>query len=495
MVSDAFKNPVLLIALPLAFAFVSVIISSFKKGVVKYLATLAFLLNLVILALNLPAFLEGNFVMAFTAGVKPPYSISITIDRMGFIIVCVVNVLAFLVSLYNAGSHSSELEDKFHVLFIILGLSATWVVAASDLFNLFVAFEILAISSFSLVAFERTKESIEAGFKYLVLGSLAGMLILIGVALLYSATGTLNMAHLSLKLENLPMFEKTISFALIFTGLAVEGALFPLNAWLPDAHQSAPSGISAMLSGIATTTAVFAIARVVFTAFGLTTVLPFMLLIGIITLIYGEISAFFQTDLKRMLAFSTIGQTGLFFVAISSGTVDLVAAAVFLILNHSISKAVMFLSAGNLIREAGSRDIESLAGFGYRMKVSSVAFVIGAVSIAGLPPLFGFFSKFYLLISLAAEKELVNFIIIALILAFSIVEGTYFFRVIKTLFTRSDSSRLHEVVQSIVPVIVLVVILVVMTFLPNVIQRVAKDASSEILNKLIFVEHVLGGVP
>jgi proton-translocating NADH-quinone oxidoreductase chain N len=487
-------NPTLLVVIPLFFAFLSIIISPFLKKLIKFVPLIVSALNLVVIYFIGVKVLYGSIVLGTTAGLNPPYVIILAVDKLNFIIVLMVNVLGFLISFYNIFYMKEEPTDKFHILFTLLIMASSWISITGDLFNVFVAFEVLSLSSFGLVGYMRSKDSIEAGFKYVVQGILAGSLLLIGVVLIYAQTGTLNMAHIATKLDYVGSLEKLVPYVLIFFGLAVEGALFPLNSWLPDAHPAAPSGISAMLSGIVTTTAIYAIIRVTVTVFNYSAFIPYLFIIALLTLFFGEIAAFFQKDLKRMLAYSTIGQTGLFVLAFSVGTQASISASVAQMVNHSFSKAVLFLVAGIMIEAQGSRNIDDLKGFGRVNILTSILFVFAALSLIGVPPFFGFFTKLAILQTLLDFPGFLGYLSFALVLFAAIIEGVYFYRVFKILFEKSDKNFQAENPWLVISPFILVLILVILSSRPMNVLNFTNDIANQLIQRTIYLTSVLGGL-
>ena len=485
----------ILIASPLFFAFLATIFSAFYKRAVKFFPLIAFLINAVVLFLNGESILYGpGIVISKTAGMSPPLSINMAMDKLSFLIAAIATILGLIVSIYNIFYIDDERDSKFYSLFILLVGGITWISVTGDLFNLFVAFEVTSIAAFGLVGFQRDKDSAEAGFKYLVLGILAGTLLLIGIVLLYASTGTLNMADIATKVASFTFLQKLVPFTFIFLGLAVEGALFPLNAWLPDAHPAAPSGVSAILSGIMTTSSIYAIIRATVTIFNFYTVIPFLSVFAVLTLFFGEVSAFFQKDVKRMLAYSTIGQTGLIFLAFSIGSATAIGASFAQIINHSLSKSMLFLVAGSFILQTHSREIESLKGLGYKMKLHSAVFVVGALSLIGLPPFFGFDSKLNLLFAIVDSVNFFTISYLVLVVAMSLVEAAYFFRIIKILYTKSESDeKVTESKALLAPIVVLALILIVVSILPGQTISFAKSIASQLVARSYYLQAVLGG--
>jgi formate hydrogenlyase subunit 3/multisubunit Na+/H+ antiporter MnhD subunit len=312
-------NPVLLIAVPLGLAFAVPLFSLFWKEAVKYIPPVALAFNLVVSLLLISRVLE-NPVIVSIGGWKTPFCINLVAGPVGVLFSVIIALVGLLVSVYNLNYIREGATEKYHMLYILLLTGATGVVLTGDIFNLFVFFEILCISSYALVAYMREKSGIESAIKYLIQGTVGSSLLLIGIGLLYGQFGTLNMADIAEKIASASPMSLFTPMVLIITGLGVEAAIFPLNAWLPDAHSSAPSSISAVLSGIAIEVGLYAVARVIFTIFGAHSILLFLALLGILTLLVGELCAFSQNNIKRMLAYSSIGQIGLILFALAIAT-------------------------------------------------------------------------------------------------------------------------------------------------------------------------------
>lgn len=491
---EILTNPVLLIAVPLFFTLVSLLASFFIPKIIKYLPPVCFSINLLILFSKIFAVLSGKVIVSSVLFFQSSFGLNLVLDRFGFLIAFIVATVAMLVSVYNLFYIEGNISERFHLLFIILGFSIIWLVLAGDLFNLFVAFELVFASSFALIDLDRNKKLIKTHSPYLKVGGVAGILMLAGIILLYVITGTLDIAQVSKNIDSLSLFQKAIPFVLIFTGLAVQGAIVPLNLWFPGAIFSASFPVSSMLSGVATIASIFAIARIVFTILNFQEVLPFIVFLGAVTAILGEASVLYQKDIKRMLAFSTIGHTGILLMVMFFGSPQAFSSSVLLILNYSVSKTILFLSAGNLSANTGSSDIDSFIGLGYRMRISSIIFTIGALSLIGMPPFFGFFSKFYTLLSLVYKINAVSIMIAILLLLTSIVEGVCLFRVIKTLFTKTPAVGNCENYSLAVPVIILFVILLALSVFPNLVFSFARQSAADFFNRAFYIGSVLGGM-
>ena len=487
-------NPVLLIAAPLGLAFAIPLFALFWRGAAKYIPLAALGFNLVISLLLLPRVLE-NPVIVSIGGWQPPFCINLVAGPVGVLFSAIIALVGLLVSIYALAYIKEGATEKYHMLYVLLLTGATGVVLTGDIFNLFVFFEILCISSYALVAYLGERGGIESAIKYLIQGAVGSSLLLIGIGMLYGQFGTLNMADIAQNIKSVTPISVFVSMVLIITGLGVEAAIFPLNAWLPDAHSSAPSSISAILSGIAIEVGFYAVARVIFTIFGASSIFLFLAFLGILTLLIGELCAFSQNNIKRMLAYSSIGQIGLILFALAIATSYGVTGGLFQLVSHAMSKALLFLSVGYMIYRAGSMEISALEGMGKKMPLTCLAFTIGAFSLVGLPPFIGFPSKFLVVRAALATEETIFIVLIGLALLGTVIEGAYFFRVVQVLYFKGEKSnpgRKEAPVAALIPMFIFVVLIVIVGIYPNLVTDILSSAASELLNRVDYIRSVLG---
>jgi len=489
-------NPVLLIAVPLGLAFAIPLFALFWKDAAKYISPVALGFNLVVSLLLLPKVLENPIIVSI-GGWQPPFCINLVAGPVGVLFSTIIALVGLLVSIYALDYIKEGATEKYHMLYLLLLTGATGVVLTGDIFNLFVFFEILCISSYALVAYLRDKAGIESAVKYLIQGAVGSSLLLIGIGLLYGQFGTLNMADIARNIKSVSSISVFVPMVLIITGFGVESAIFPLNAWLPDAHSSAPSSISAILSGIAIEVGLYAVSRVVFTIFGASDILPFLALLGILTLLVGEMCALSQNNIKRMLAYSSIGQIGLILFALAIATSYGVTGGLFQLISHTLSKALLFLAAGYMIYRAGSPDISALEGIGKKMPLTCLAFTIGAFSLVGLPPFVGFPSKFLIVRAALATGEAIFTVLIGLALLGTVIEGAYFFRVVQVLYFKGgkvNPGRKEAPVTALIPMFIFVVLIIVVGIYPKLITDVLNSAASELLSRTEYIKAVLDSI-
>ncbi|MCK4644339.1 hypothetical protein KAU32_11980 [bacterium] len=494
MVSTVWQNPVLLIVVPLGLAFFTPIIGLIRKELVKYIPILGMLFNLTLSLFLLPKVLDNPIIVSLS-GWKPPFAINLFVGPVGILFSILISLVGLLTAIYGINYIKKGAVEKYHMLFLLLLTGATGIVLTGDIFNLFVFFEILCISSYALVAYNQDKNGIEAATKYLIQGSLGSAFILLGIGFLYGLFGTLNMADIARNITTVDSPALFIAMALFITGFGVEAAIFPLNAWLPDAHSSAPSTISAILSGIAIHIGIYAIFRVLYTLFGFNSIFTVLAVIGIVTLLIGEMSAFRQENIKRVLAYSSMGQMGLIIFALSIGTVDGISGGLFQIITHTLSKSLLFLCVGYMVYSTNSMELSSLNGLGKRMPLISLLFTIGVFSLIGLPPFIGFPSKLSIILAGLKTGETLFLILIVLMLLATVIEGVYFFRIIQILYFKEPDKeeRFKTPFTLLFPVIILGLLIVAIGIYPGLLQEIL-DRSAEIFwDKLSYIKIVFGG--
>ncbi len=487
-------NPVVLIAVPLGLAFLVPLLELISKKIIKWIPVVGFLFNSVIALSLLPRVLQGTIIVKI-GGFSPPFCINLVVGPVGILFSILISFTGFLVAIYALRYIKEGAEQKYHILYILLLTGATGVVLTGDIFNLFVFFEILCISSYALVAYLGNKAGIESSIKYLIQGSIGSSFLLIGIGLLYGQFGTLNMADIASQIESIRSVSVFLPMIFMITGLGIEAAIFPLNAWLPDAHSSAPSSISAVLSGIAIEVGLYAVIRILFTIFGVSNFLMFFLFLGVVTLLIGEMCAFGQENIKRMLAYSSIGQIGLIVFAFSLASPYGVSGGLFQMINHTISKALLFLAAGFIIYNTGSMEISSFGGIGRKMPLTSLLFTIGTFSLVGLPPFMGFASKFMIIRAALTTGELLHTLLIGIVLLGTVIEGAYFFRIVQTIYfkdSNQNDQKEESPVAGLIPMLIFASLILFIGLYPSIVSKILNPAVSELINKIDYIRSVLG---
>ncbi len=270
------------------------------------------------------------------------------------------------------------------------------------------------------------------------------------------------------------------------------GAIFPLNRWLPNFHYNLPFSVSAFVSGIVTTTAIYMIIRLTVTVFNYTQFAPYMFVLALLTLFIGNVFAFFEDDLRGLLAYSTIGEMGLILLTFSAGSELSIAVSLAQLINHSISKAELLLVAGVMAESSRSSKISLLQGFGRKYGMPSMIFVFAAASLIGVPPFLGFFTKFSILKSLLSLKPLLGYFSFAIVILVWVIEGVYFYKILKVLFSKSDLyfKPLNHLL--LIAPTVLVALLILLSIKSMNVLNFTYDAVTQLMQRAIYFTSLLG---
>lgn len=356
----------LFVAIPLAGSFITAIVGKRVKWMPDFMGNLT---TLTLFAASLASVWIANKygILVYSVGAwKAPIGIAMVLDGLTVFMLVTVNLVAFFVSIYavNYMEHFTS-KWKFYTLFLLMLAGMNGVVVTGDMFNLFVFLEIASVASYALVAFGTEKHELEAAFKYAVMGTVASLFILLGIAILYSFTSTLNMADMAnvLAAKNSENIVLMIS-VLFLMGFGLKAALVPFHAWLPDAHPSAPAPISAMLSGILIKSlGIYTLCRIFYNVIGVNaSISAILMFLGTLSMVVGGLLALGQWDFKRLLAYSSISQIGYIILGIGLGTPLGVLGGLFHLFNHSVFKSLLFLNSGAVVYATGTRDLKKMGG-------------------------------------------------------------------------------------------------------------------------------------
>jgi multicomponent Na+:H+ antiporter subunit D len=413
-------NPLipLFVVIPLAGAFLIMIIGRFMRELNKYLASLILLILLVLSIYSLLT--TGNNLLLYkVGGWEPvnavPIGIYMVMDGFTVIVLCIINIVGFLSVVYSISYIKRYTAGNYYyALFCLMIAGMNGVVLSGDLFNIFVFLEISVISAYGLVAFGVEKNELEASFKYQVLGGIASFLILFGIGFIYWKTKTLNIADIRQAFNS--GYDKTFYLfvqILILCGFGLKAAIIPFHAWLPDAHSSAPSPVSAMLSGVLIkAVGIYVIIRLFFNMFALSEGMAVMITsLGTLSMVLGVFLAIGQWDIKRLLAYHSISQMGYVVMSVGIGMILIIrgakpeiaslamAGGIYHLVNHAAFKGLLFLNAGAIEYSVGTRDLKEMGGLAKSMPATSATSFIASMSISGIPPFNGFFSKLIIIIA------------------------------------------------------------------------------------------------
>ena len=394
----------LFVAVPLAGAFIIPLIGKRIKAASDVLGSL-FTFSLFVMSIFSVKIVNEYGTLVYSVGAwKPPVGIAMVLDGLSAFMLVTVNIIAFLIAIFSINyMEKYTSKPKFYTLFLLMVAGMNGVVVTGDMFNLFVFLEIASVASYALVAFGTEKHELEAAFKYAMMSTVGSLFVLLGIVFMYSFTSTLNMADMAAQL----MIEKgalniTLIVSVFFLmGFGLKAALVPFHAWLPDAHPSAPAPISAMLSGVLIKSlGVYALCRIFFNVLGVTPeISEILLVLGTLSMVIGVFLAIGQWDFKRLLAYHSISQIGYVILGIGLGTPLGIIGGLFHLFNHSVFKSLLFLNSGAVEYSTGTRDLKRMGGLAGKMPVTSTTSLIASMSIAGIPPFNGFWSKLIIIVA------------------------------------------------------------------------------------------------
>lgn len=487
-------DPILYVALPLLTAFLLPLFGKINKELIRLIPGLLFaFLVYNSFALFSKVTSTGQPIIVEIAGWAPPIGINLVYSAFSGFIAGIISVLALLVWTYSYKFKKVEFDNslKYFVLLMLITAGSIGVVLTGDLFNQFVFLEIVALSSYPLVAFYRGRNGAEASFKYLLVGGFASISILLGIVLIYSQLGTLNMADIAANIDQMPRNIKITAFILLFLGFGIEAEMFPLNTWAPDTYSQAPGPIGSVFAGMTAKAGIYALVRMIYTVFDFSGSFEILLIMGIITLVVSEGIALRQENLKRMLAYSSLGQMGLLMIAFGINTKTAIVAGMLILFNHAVIKSLLFLSGSFLVYNSKDKLIKDAYGMGKKLPLTAILFGIGAFAIVGLPPFSGFWGKLYLLMASADANMLA---LIALILAVSVVEIVYYFRVVNGVYFKKAETEVESHKpnwNASLAMIVLAVAIIVVGVYPNIIYDYLVNAADALLDKAGYIGNVL----
>ncbi len=350
--------------------------------------------------------------------------------------------IAGLMIVYSTGyiGRAATANRYYFFAFLMTG-SLIGLTTAHEFGNFYVFWELMTWTSYFLVVHEQTPKALRAGLVYFLMCAAGAYVMHFGILLVHAQTGSFEFAVLAAKAGAIPPLVGAAIAACFFVGFAVKMGLVPLQSWLPLAHPEAPSSISGPLSGILTKAGLFGMIKVLYVVFGASALTRFafhgadvssvLMLLGCLTLIYGEIRALLEPELKRMLAFSTLAQIGEITAILAIGTALANDASLLHLTNHAVMKTLLFYAAGAFLLRAGGRRIEDLAGLGRVMPFTAGCYALASFAIMGLPPFSGFVSKFLMIYAAAASDHVA---VAALLLLGGIIGVVYYTRVVSFLF-------------------------------------------------------------
>lgn len=441
------------------------------------------MVNMTFISLLMVLFLYSD-VLQGTLLVRMPKILGFGLNfRVDFLVWMLMLAAAGLWMLATVYGHNYMFEEEQHRSRFYFWMSITFggvmgAIMAEDLLTMFLFFEIMYLSCYFLVAHNQSNSALKAGNRYVYLGVLGGLSILLSMSLLYYHTNTFEISEMSQGLIGIWQTNRitmTMAIGFMLLGLGIKSAIFPFHFWLPEAHSSAPTPSSAILSGMVLKVYLFSLMKILFRVLGTGIVLeiglPWLLTtLAIVSMIMGSFLAIGQRDIKKMLAYSSVAQVGYILLGIGLANEQGIAAAMFHIITHALMKSALFFAAGAIIYQKGKRDVKEFQGIGYEMPITMVVFSIAAFSMIGIPGLNGFMSKWYLsMAALSADKP----IFVVMIMISSFLNAIYYLPIIITAFLKENNSRkniltIDQVPKTMLtPMVILASACVILGFFPQ----------------------------
>jgi len=476
--------PLLATLLPAILGIILYLVGRGTGKKVRWIATLIVFLSVFLILSMLPDFVGYHEGGGQSIYVTYEWITSQIEVRFGFYIDNVslpIGLIIAIVSAFSCLYSTKYVENEhgqagYYANLLLFTSGMLGVIFSSNLLQFYLFWELMLIPSYFLIAFWGTaKRALNIGFKYFIFTHIGAVCMLLGILSIASYTGTFDLVTLPERFNMIPPNMIMLIFALLLIGLCVKMAIFPLHTWLPDAHAEAPAPISAMLSGAMIKCGAYAMIRIFLSMFGSTMLQTsdYLAIIGIVTIIYGGLMALAQTDIKRLLAYSSISQMGYIFfgIGVSSKLWELgVTGGLFHIVNHAICKALLFMCAGVILHQTGTRDIRKLGGLAGKMPITTASCLIGALSLAGTPPLSGFWSE-WMIFAGGVSAGKILFTLIAVIS--SVITAGYYLWFAWRVFFGATPENLENVKEGswllLIPIVALTAATVVLGIWPDLL--------------------------
>src|SRR6476469_7304622 len=529
------------IIIPLAAAGLT-LVASRRPRVQRVISVGALAVQLIVeLVMLLQVSNTGPIVM-HVGGWTAPFGITLVADQLAAFMLVVSTTVSLAVLVYAISQGMADESETpetpvsiFHPTFLILVTGVSNAFIAGDLFNLFVSFEILLTASFVLLTSGGTRERLRAGVPYIVVSLLSSLIFLAGIAMVYAATGTVNLADLAQKIPALPAGIVATLQALLLVAFGIKAAVFPMSAWLPDSYPSAPAPVTAVFAGLLTKVGIYAIIRVQTLLFPLGSYGTLLMIAALLTMLVGILGAISQSGIKRMLSFTLVSHIGYMLFGVALGSQTGLSAAIYYVAHHILVQTALFLGVGLIERVAGTTVLARLGGLASAAPVLAILFFIPAMNLAGVPPLSGFLGKVGLFEAGVQDGRVLAYVLVAggaltsLLTLYAIIRvwGRAFWRPLpeptaiggeametesgRSLTVRRAAQReAHRQAQKRIagekaaklPIgmvgatTAIVAVGLLLTVAGGPIYQLAEDAAASIVDRSIYVDAVLGaGVP
>jgi multicomponent Na+:H+ antiporter subunit D len=448
-------------------------------------------------------------------GWAPPLGIVLVVDRLAALMLVVSSLVSLAVLLYSIGQGRSSFDDEsdgeaplpiFHPTMLVLSAGVSTTFISGDLFHIYVGFEMLLAASFVLLTLGGTPPRVRAGITYVIVSMLSSLVFLVAIALIYAATGTVNLAQLAGRLDELPDGTRLLLQIMLLLGFCIKAAVFPMSGWLPDSYPTAPAPVTAVFAGLLTKVGVYAIIRTQTLLFPDGRLTDVLLWASLLTMLVGILGAVAQDDIKRLLSFTLVSHIGYMTFGVALGSVAGFSSAVFYVAHHITIQTTLFLVAGLIERRGGSTSLKELGGLARSAPLLGVLFFIPAMNLAGIPPFSGFLGKVGLMEAGADAGTPLAYVLIAgsvvtsllTLYAVSRVWGRAFWRAPPvpetTVTARVRTDALGAGV--VAPTAALVVVGVAISVVAGPLFGITDRAASDLVARTPYIQSVYpGGAP
>jgi multicomponent Na+:H+ antiporter subunit D len=462
-------------------------------------------------------------------GWDSPIGITLVVDRLSAMMLVVSSIVLLAVMAYAVGQGIRDGgEDQPVSIFLPTYLALTAGISnaflAGDLFNLYVGFEVLLAASFVLLTLGASADRVRAGVSYVMVSMVSSLIFLAGIAFAYAATGTLNLADMATRLDGIPSGTRTAIFGVLLVAFGIKAAVFPLSTWLPDSYPTAPAPVTAVFAGLLTKVGVYAIIRAHTLLFPEGELDNVLMVCGLLTMLVGILGAIAQSDIKRLLSFTLVSHIGYMVFGIALSTQSGLSGAIYYVAHHILVQTTLFLVVGLIERQAGSSSLRRLGGLAAASPVLAIVFLVPALNLGGIPPFSGFIGKVALLQAGSADASVLAWILVGGGTLTSLLTLYVVARVWTKAFWRaradapegdladvSPSALLDESEADIsfddradvgripammlIPTVALVAVGLAMTVFAGQIIQISDRAASDLQNRSIYIDAVLGGHP
>ncbi|MGB3773178.1 MAG: Na+/H+ antiporter subunit D [Rhodococcus sp. (in: high G+C Gram-positive bacteria)] len=351
-------------------------------------------------------------------GWDSPIGITLVVDRLSALMLLVSSIVLLAVIVYAVGQgirdgDSDQPVSIFAPTYLALTAGVCNAFLAGDLFNLYVGFEVLLVASFVLLTLGASEGRVRAGVAYVMVSVVSSLIFLAGIAAAYAATGTLNLAQLALRFDDIPEGTRLAIFAILLVAFGIKAAVFPLSAWLPDSYPTAPAPVTAVFAGLLTKVGVYAIIRTHTLLFPDGSMDNVLMIAGLTTMIVGILGAIAQNEIKRLLSFTLVSHIGYMIFGVALSTKAGLSGSIFYVAHHIIVQTSLFLVVGLIERQAGSSSLRRLGGLAAASPLLAILFLVPALNLGGIPPFSGFIGKVALLQAGAEKASSLAWILVA----------------------------------------------------------------------------------